>query len=498
MAFLNKNVLRDVSGRTALPQNEGQSGKTVDLQTRQAYLEGCMLAVRKNMGGGSEVASGMLDAIGQSFKMGKDERVVCYDDVSAVSSSDENEFVDMVVEAVKNAGLSLRFLFDVETCASEKSTIGSAVYELIDRYVKGLSVDENTWRVQVLDSLEDDEKRKRWIDCCRQAAKNSSAHDAKYALAYWHFNGIIQGFDDGKAETLYRESAGKGNIAAQRALEAIRAKRAEEKRIHEEKEAQRKAAEERKKAKEEAEARRKVEEAAARRRAEIEESVLGVAKGVGCLLPIVLIGWFIWHLYSRKVERINTAANDILQNMIAIPGVKFKVGRTEVTQAQWYGIMGDNPSKHEGDNLPVENVSWYECQVFLEKLNESEPVRKSGMGSFRLPTEREWEYACRGGGSGDIGLMENGQPGDLSDLAWYDCGTTQLVATKAPNAYGLYDMHGNVFEWCSDLNKGLFVDDCVNKGGGFDKKANACFASARDSDPPRCKFRNTGLRVVCE
>ena len=497
MAFLNKKVLRNVSGKTAPTQDEGQSGCMIDIHTRQAYLEGCILAVKKNGGLDSEDARHKLDAVGRSLQMGKDDITQCYDVVSGVSDSEENEFIDEeIVPTVRAAGLELRFLLDVETCASEKSQIGAAAYTLIYRYIEGLSVDKNTWRVQVLDLVDEDEKRKNWINCCRQAEKVWSAHDAQYALAHWHFSGNNVGLNDAEAERLYEQSSKQGNAEAQKAVDAIKAKRAEEERIRAEKEAKRRAEEERKRAKEEAEAKRRAEEAEAKRRKEIKDGIAAAAP-VGVVLLVIILGvWFVCHLHNKKIERINTAANSIMQSMVSIPGAKFKIGKTEVTQAQWYGIMGKNPSKNEGWKLPVENVSWKECQEFIEKLNKSDAVKKSQIKRFRLPAEKEWEYACRAGGTGDIGLMADGQQGRLDEMAWYNCGSTHPVATKKPNAYGLYDMHGNVFEWCSDVKKGFLYDSYVNKGGAYDKSAERCYASRQD-DNARA-YGNTGLRVVCD
>ena len=497
MAFLNKKVLRNVSDKTAPTQDEGQSGCMIDIHTRQAYLEGCILAVKKNGGLDSDDAKHTLDAVGRLFQIGKEDIIACYDVVSGVSDSEENEFIDEeIVSTVKSAGLELRFLLDVETCASETTRIGAAAYTLIYRYAEGLSVDKNTWRVQVLDLVDADKKRKCWINCCRQAAKVWSAHDAQYALAHWHFSGIDVGLNDAEAESLYEQAAKQGNAEAQKAVDAIKTKRAEEERISAEKEAKRRAEEERKRAKEEAEAKRRAEAAEAKRRKKIKDGIAAAAP-VGVVLLVIIFGvWFVCHLHNKKVERINTAANSIMQSMVSIPGAKFKIGKTEVTQAQWYGIMGKNPSKNEGWKLPVENVSWKECQEFIEKLNKSDAVKKSQIKRFRLPTEKEWEYACRAGGTGDIGLMADGQQGRLDEMAWYNCGSTHPVATKKPNAYGLYDMHGNVFEWCSDVKKGFLYDSYVNKGGAYDKSAERCYASSQD-DNARA-YGNTGLRVVCD
>jgi len=179
----------------------------------------------------------------------------------------------------------------------------------------------------------------------------------------------------------------------------------------------------------------------------------------------------------------------------------FWMGQTEVTQGLWKAVMGSNPSKFSnfGDDCPVENVSWYDCQDFIRKLNGL----VSG-GKFRLPTEAEWEYACRAGTTGPY-------PGDLDAMAWYEKNSgsrTQRVRQKQPNAWGLYDMHGNVWEWCQDW-KGDYPSGSVTdptgpssgasrvlRGGCWYYVARYCRSSSRYWLGPSGRDGSLGFRLA--
>ncbi|MGO8691187.1 MAG: formylglycine-generating enzyme family protein [Thermoguttaceae bacterium] len=131
----------------------------------------------------------------------------------------------------------------------------------------------------------------------------------------------------------------------------------------------------------------------------------------------------------------------------------FYLGKYLITQEQWEAVMGSNPSGFKGAKNPVEHVSWDDCQKFLERLNG-----KIGGGKFSLPTEAQWEYACRAGSTTRYCFGDD--PSQLGDYAWYDKNSgskTHPVGEKKPNAWGLYEMHGSVWEWCEDwYNDGYY------------------------------------------
>ncbi|WP_148705722.1 formylglycine-generating enzyme family protein [Methanosarcina siciliae] len=137
----------------------------------------------------------------------------------------------------------------------------------------------------------------------------------------------------------------------------------------------------------------------------------------------------------------------------------FYLGKFEVTQGQWREVMGSNPSYFEGDDLPVERVSWDEVQEFIEKLNEIE-----GTDKYRLPSEAEWEYACKAGTTTRYSFGDD--EAKFGDYAWYvpnsDC-KTHPVGQKEPNPWGLYDMHGNVMEWVNESDTHGSVMEWINE-----------------------------------
>jgi len=124
----------------------------------------------------------------------------------------------------------------------------------------------------------------------------------------------------------------------------------------------------------------------------------------------------------------------------------FHLARYEATQEQWRAVMGANPSRHKGPKLPVDNVSWNDCREFLRRVNE-----RTSCATFVLPSEAQWEYACRAGGEGKWCFGDDESA--LARHAWYlaNCRSApRPVGAATPNAWGLYDMHGNVWEWCED------------------------------------------------
>ncbi len=181
----------------------------------------------------------------------------------------------------------------------------------------------------------------------------------------------------------------------------------------------------------------------------------------------------------------------------------YYIGKYEVTQALWQAVTGNNPSNYKGDNLPVENVSWNDCQEFISKLN-----RITGK-TFRLPTEAEWGYAARGGKK-SRGYQYSGS-NNLADVAWYEDNSgskTHTIGSKQANELGIYDMTGNVWEWCQDWYGKYSSSSQTNptgatsgsyrviRGGSWFNAARYCRSSFRFNGTPVYRRIDLGLRLV--
>ncbi|MGL4364467.1 MAG: formylglycine-generating enzyme family protein, partial [Bacteroidales bacterium] len=181
----------------------------------------------------------------------------------------------------------------------------------------------------------------------------------------------------------------------------------------------------------------------------------------------------------------------------------FYIGKYEVTQLQWYAIMDTLPSLFRGASLPVESVSWNDCQKFIQRLNTL-----TGK-NFSLPTEAQWEYAARGGKfSKNTRYAGSNNP---DTVAWYKVNAfeeTHKVGTKLPNELGIYDMSGNIWEWCLDYYNPYLPNSQVNpvsndtsihrvfRGGGWDLGEKLCRVSRRSSFDPSYAIHTIGLRLV--
>lgn len=163
------------------------------------------------------------------------------------------------------------------------------------------------------------------------------------------------------------------------------------------------------------------------------------------------------------------------------------IGKYEVTQELWEAVMGSNPSHFKGARRPVEQVSWDDCQVFIRKLNSL-----TGK-NFKLPTEAQWEYAARGGKK-SRGYKYSGS-NTIGDIAWYDGNSgskTHDVGTKSPNELGLYDMAGNVWEWCSDWCGDYSYSSQTNPSGPSSGSNRVCRGGSWDDNAWVCRFSNRG------
>lgn len=229
-----------------------------------------------------------------------------------------------------------------------------------------------------------------------------------------------------------------------------------------------------------------------------EESLRFTVNGVGFTMKLVKAGSFM--MGATKIQ-------DSYASMLEKPAHKvtltkdYYIGETLVTQALWKAVMGNNPSRFGGDQRPVERVSFIDCKEFINKLNQILDTE------FRLPTEAEWEYAARDGGMSD--LLYSGS-NDMTAVAWTssDANMTYPVMEKSPNKLGIYDMCGNVNEWCSDnfyKYTSAEVTDPTNekgevshilRGGSWRNLSLYCRVSSRTYESGNNEFDNVGLRLV--
>ena len=186
---------------------------------------------------------------------------------------------------------------------------------------------------------------------------------------------------------------------------------------------------------------------------------------------------------------------------------EYWIGETQVTQALWEAVMGENPSKFKGNpNLPVECVSWEDCKEFIRLLNKLTGKK------FRLPTEAQWEFAARGGNFGKDTRYLYAGSNDANDIAWFEENSmmkTHPVGQKIPNELGIYDMSGNVWEWCNDWYDNNYSNSPTHdpmgsdygthnvvRGGSWGDNAAGCRVSCRLINRPTFRGSNLGLRLA--
>ena len=184
---------------------------------------------------------------------------------------------------------------------------------------------------------------------------------------------------------------------------------------------------------------------------------------------------------KKKAPAVDPAVVEgIVASMVPIPGKDFKMCKFPVTQTQWEAVMGKNPSEFKGADRPVEQVSWDDCQKFLKKLNASPAAQATGL-VFRLPTASERDFAARAGAMGKYCRLANGTEiteETLGEVAWFEDNSgneTHPVGQKKPNAFGLYDMHGNVWEWTNTAD----AQGRITCGGCWYVSAGDCESSNR-------------------
>lgn len=203
----------------------------------------------------------------------------------------------------------------------------------------------------------------------------------------------------------------------------------------------------------------------------------------------------------RQKELRDKIVKDLLDDMLPVPGVQFRMGRTEVTEAQWDAVMGQDNSIVRDSRYPISATSWNDCQEFIIRLNLIPAVRDSGL-KFRLPEVDEWRYVCRAGSRGNWGMLSADRPGNLPEMGWYADNSRNgksPVAQKKPNAWGFYDMHGNVWEWCADVSAEYGGDFRSRVGGSFATAAESCAVKfVNSADRQFSNYVDQGFRLLAE
>jgi formylglycine-generating enzyme required for sulfatase activity len=243
----------------------------------------------------------------------------------------------------------------------------------------------------------------------------------------------------------------------------------------------------------------------------LAQSPKTITNSIGVKLVLIPKGTFMMGSPESEEGRDK---DDETQHEVTI-SKDYYLGVYEVTQAQYEKVMGKNPSHFQGAivgnenaDLPVENVSWDEAVKFCKKLSALPEEKKAGR-VYRLPTEAEWEYACRAGSKTAYSFDD--EEGLLPEYGWFNRNSsdrTHTVGLLEPNAWGLYDMHGNVWEWCSDRHeeypKGAVSDPTgpkegsnrVHRGGSWDSQAAFCRSAIRSERTPVDRLINLGFRFA--
>jgi formylglycine-generating enzyme required for sulfatase activity len=233
---------------------------------------------------------------------------------------------------------------------------------------------------------------------------------------------------------------------------------------------------------------------------------LELAPGVGTRLRWIPPGQF---LMGSPEDEAGRFVDEGPQHLVTLTK-GYWLADAPCTQAEWQAVMGTAPSGFEGHNLPVENVSWDECQAFCERMRERFPGLQS-----RLPSEAEWEYACRATTSSAFNdcspcTKPEGKDPALVKLGWFEKNSkeTHMVRGLAANRWGLFDMHGNVWEWCADWSGDYTADDQldptgaidghgrVRRGGAWLYKAGDCRSACRSWRQPVERFLHLGFRIA--